>query len=278
MTWLLGQINNLRQSVGLPPYALNPTLTSAAQLHSQWMADTGMVSHEETNGSTPQSRAATLGYPGSLVSENIYGGGIAKATDAWNFWINSPIHYSGLIHELFNEIGIGIGVGAYGTYYTLVFGNGGVSVPISQPTAPTEQPQLVPQSETVVEEVAPTQPQPSPVWITWTPSATFPTPTATLTWTPTFTWTPSPTTTVPAETATPVPMSELVSRVPTLIPSTTPTDVLVALVSTRSPEVNVVALSNSTDADSRKNWLFILLGLIILQIVIIALVVWFFDL
>ena len=57
VTWLLTQINNLRASLGLPPYSLNAQLSAAATQHSQYMVTTCDVSHTEANGSTPTSRA-----------------------------------------------------------------------------------------------------------------------------------------------------------------------------------------------------------------------------
>ena len=37
---LLGRINSLRASLGLPAYSLNGQLSAAAQQQAQWMADT----------------------------------------------------------------------------------------------------------------------------------------------------------------------------------------------------------------------------------------------
>ncbi len=269
ITWLLDQINALRASVGLSPYILNGTLSIAAQSHSQWMADTGMVSHDEPNGSTPKSRAAGLGYTGTIVSENIYGGSTAKASDAWNFWINSSIHYNGLTHQLFNEVGIGIGQGAYGQFYTLVFGNGGTTQsappkPTEAPAqaAPVEQPEQ-PQSEILPSVIEATATPPTQLWMTWTPSATIATHTPTMTWTPTFTWTPSPSITLVPATPTPVSLSVIAASVPTLVPTVTPTEMLVALAPQRPTRQIMAAKTNpEKKSDSRQTWLIVLLGLI----------------
>ena len=45
------------------PLALNPYLTDAARLHSQWMIDTDTFSHTGANGSTPGDRMKAAGYP-----------------------------------------------------------------------------------------------------------------------------------------------------------------------------------------------------------------------
>ncbi len=122
---LIGRINNLRASQGLPGYTLNGALNSAAYSQAQWMVETGQVSHSRPDGSTPRSRAAAAGYPTTEVSENIYGGTNASVGEAWTFWVNSGVHYRGLVNGRYKEIGIGIARGGWGTAYVLVFGNPG---------------------------------------------------------------------------------------------------------------------------------------------------------
>src|SRR5215470_1023164 len=73
---LLGRINALRASKGLPAYTLNAALSSAAQSQSQWLIDNNcMIAHVHPDGSSPRSRAQAAGYSTSDVSENIYCGG-----------------------------------------------------------------------------------------------------------------------------------------------------------------------------------------------------------
>lgn len=127
---LLARVNNLRASVGVPPYALNGALSAAAQNQAQWMAETGTIAHTRPDGSGPRTRALAAGYPSSDVSENIYGGTNASVSSAWNFWVNSGVHYAGLVNSRYSDIGIGIARSAWGAAYVLVFGNpgGGVAV------------------------------------------------------------------------------------------------------------------------------------------------------
>ncbi len=120
---LLAKINGLRGSLGLAPYTLNGALSVAAQNHAAWMAATKQVSHNQPNGSTPSTRAQAAGYPGRWVSENIYGGTGAGSGDAWNFWVNSPIHYRGLTNANYQDIGIGIASADGWTFFVLVFGS-----------------------------------------------------------------------------------------------------------------------------------------------------------
>lgn len=123
---LLGRINTLRASKGLPAYDLNGALSSAAQSQSQWLIDnTCAIAHVHPDGSSPRSRALAAGYPTSDVSENIYCGSLATLDDAWIFWLNSGVHYAGLVNTRYKEIGIGIAHGGNGAGYTLVFGNPG---------------------------------------------------------------------------------------------------------------------------------------------------------
>ena len=125
---LLARVNNLRASVGLPPYTLNGALSAAAQSQAQWMAESGVISHNRPDGSSPRGRALNAGYPTVDVSENIYGGTGASADTAWAFWVNSPIHYNGLVNHRYSEVGIGIASGSV-TTYVLVFGNPGGPAP-----------------------------------------------------------------------------------------------------------------------------------------------------
>jgi hypothetical protein len=119
---LLGRINELRAERGLVPYSASGILASAANNQAQWMVSTGQISHTQSDGSSPRSRAAAAGYPSQWVSENIYMGGGAGWGNAWTFWVNSPIHYAGLTSPNYSEVGIGVATGDYGTAYVLVFG------------------------------------------------------------------------------------------------------------------------------------------------------------
>lgn len=126
---LLSRINNLRSSVGLSGYKTNGALAAAAQNHATWMVNTGNVSHTQEDGSGPRSRASAAGYTSNFVSENIYMGADASIESAWNFWINSPIHYAGLTSPNYNNIGIGTASGTNGYAFVLVFGNSTGSLP-----------------------------------------------------------------------------------------------------------------------------------------------------
>jgi len=208
--WLLEQINGLRASVGVPPYALNAQLSAAAAQHSAYMAETCDVSHTEANGSRPIDRARANGYTGSWISENIYGSSRAQVTDAWAFWTTSTIHYNGLVNTNTNEVGIGAVSGECGNYFTLVFGHRPDVTAPPAPPPPPEPPAPEPGADEGEPEQAvaaappPTQAPYVPPPPSRTPTPTIPTLTPSATWTITPTRTPTPTGTVQPATATPL--------------------------------------------------------------------------
>ena len=118
---LLPRINSLRASKGLPGYGLHASLTAAANNHARWMAETGEIAHYQHDGSGPRTRALNAGFPSDWISENIYRG--ASALTAWEWWLNSPVHYAGIVSPNYDKIGIGSASGAHGKAYVLVFGN-----------------------------------------------------------------------------------------------------------------------------------------------------------
>ena len=120
-SFLLPRINNLRANQGLPAYSPHAALKAAASNHARWLANTGEISHYQPNGSGPRSRAVEAGFPSNWVSENIYRG--ASPQTAWQWWLNSPIHYAGIVSPNYDKIGIGSASGAHGNAYVLVFGN-----------------------------------------------------------------------------------------------------------------------------------------------------------
>ena len=141
---LLGRINGLRASLGLPAYRVNGALAAAAQSQAQWMADTATISHVRPDGSGPRTRSVNAGYGTTDVSENIYGGGNASVDSAWIFWVNSSIHYRGLTNARYQEIGIGIATSSWGRTYVLVFGNPGGPPPYVPPPANSGAPAAPP--------------------------------------------------------------------------------------------------------------------------------------
>ena len=127
---LLARMNALRAQHGLPGYSINGALTIAAQQQAQWIVDTGTIAHTHPDGSGPRTRAIAAGYPSLQIGENIYGGTNATANDAWVFWINSPIHFQGLVNPAYQEVGIGIAHGGWGSAFVLDFGGAGAPISV----------------------------------------------------------------------------------------------------------------------------------------------------
>ena len=57
---VLERLNHYRQLAGAPPLNANPRLHAAAQTHAQYMADTGQLSHVQTQRTSPHFSADTL--------------------------------------------------------------------------------------------------------------------------------------------------------------------------------------------------------------------------
>ncbi len=133
---MVGRVNSLRASLGLYSYTVSSALTVAAQQQAQWIVETGNVSHTHPDGSGPRTRAVNAGYPSTDVTENIYGGTMATVDIAWNFWMNSGIHYAGLVNRRYTDVGFGVARGDWGTAYVAVFGNPGGPAPfVAAPAA-----------------------------------------------------------------------------------------------------------------------------------------------
>ena len=123
VTFMLSRANSLRAAKGLPAYAIHPALAAAAGNHARWMAENNRVDHFQFDGADVRTRAQRAGFPSSWVGENIYLGSSASPEAAWNWWLNSPVHYAGLVSPNYDKIGIGSASAGGLTAFVLVFGN-----------------------------------------------------------------------------------------------------------------------------------------------------------
>ncbi len=114
-------VNQLRASYGLAGFTYNPQLAAAAQAHANWMAETAIYSHTGAGGSSPQTRANAVGYPG-YVSENIVGGTKLNPGGGVTWWRNSSIHFATMISNKHTEAGVGFAQGHDQNFYVLVVG------------------------------------------------------------------------------------------------------------------------------------------------------------
>ena len=125
-------LNRERTKRGLPRLRSNRRLETAATKHSKDMVRRNFFSHDSPGGSTPGSRVRHTGYlkgaNGFSVGENLAWGTGHYATpeSIVDSWMKSPGHKANILHRAFEEIGVGIALGAPGqddgATYTTNFG------------------------------------------------------------------------------------------------------------------------------------------------------------
>ncbi|MFF4546930.1 CAP domain-containing protein [Streptomyces sp. NPDC001406] len=114
--------NAQRRRADLPPLAVDPLLTTAAQAHSADMVARDFYSHTAPEGSQPWDRAAAAGSARRTIGENIACGQRSPA-EVVDGWMNSPRHRANILKPGFTHIGVGFaGGGRAGTYWTQLFG------------------------------------------------------------------------------------------------------------------------------------------------------------
>src|SRR3954454_12085512 len=124
--YLLELVNAERAKVGAQPLTFNSNLNTSSELHSQWMIDTDIFSHTETNGSDGGTRMRNAGYVFSGAwawAENIAvqslqnpAGYQDEALLLHNGLMNSPGHRTNILNPTYREIGIGMQLGHYQTW------------------------------------------------------------------------------------------------------------------------------------------------------------------
>ena len=118
---VLRLVNAERARVGCAPLRVNGHLQIAAQRHSAEMAALNRFSHTGANGSSPQRRAASIGY-GAAVAENVAAGQRTPGQVVGE-WMSSPAHRRIVLNCGYRSTGIGVASGGqYGVYWTQKFG------------------------------------------------------------------------------------------------------------------------------------------------------------
>ena len=125
---VLSLTNNERKKAGLKSLKLNNKLASAADLHSDSMAEDDFFSHTGIDGSSVGDRVKNVGYQYQTVGENI-AAGYSTASAVVTGWMNSSGHRANILNADYAEIGIGYeflkqdtGSVNYNHYWTQVFG------------------------------------------------------------------------------------------------------------------------------------------------------------
>jgi uncharacterized protein YkwD len=122
---IANQLNQQRNSNGLPSLSLVSELTQAARRHSRNMADHNFTSHTGSDGSNGGQRMEEAGYDWSAWGEIIgwgFGGDTSKMV---NWWMNSPPHKSTILSSSFEDFGVGYAINPtsdWGHYWTVNFG------------------------------------------------------------------------------------------------------------------------------------------------------------
>jgi uncharacterized protein YkwD len=132
-------LNEERSSRGLDRLRANSRLRDAAQAYSRAMVVNDFFDHVSPGGSTLVSRVKATRYlagaNGWMLGENIAWGGSTRATprQTVDAWMHSAGHKRNILTGTFDEIGVGIAIGAPAQLpgdmpsatYTTDFGNRG---------------------------------------------------------------------------------------------------------------------------------------------------------
>ncbi|HEY8476159.1 MAG TPA: CAP domain-containing protein [Chloroflexota bacterium] len=119
---LVALINQERQHAGLPPLAVDASLTQAAQSYANVLAATGCWSH--TCGPVPDvaQRLRNAGFaPSGEVGENLAAGTHDPST-VMALWMQSPPHRANVLNPTFARLGVGVAEGGpLGVSWVAVF-------------------------------------------------------------------------------------------------------------------------------------------------------------
>lgn len=126
-------VNQRRAEAGLPPLALHPLLTLAAQNHVNDILHGGAYGHVGSDGSNVRQRVQRVGYSsGGYASENWVNA--TSPDNAMNWWMNDWIHRVNILNQRWREFGVGVGTTSSGrqiyvTVFTAGEGAGGENEP-----------------------------------------------------------------------------------------------------------------------------------------------------
>ncbi len=113
---ILRRVNRFRAHKRLQPLKLDPVLNTAAQGHSDDMAERDFFDHVSPGGSTVGDRAARAGYRWRTVLENL-AAGQENPREMVQGWIKSPPHRKALLVPDIDDAGVG---------YTFLAQDGGI--------------------------------------------------------------------------------------------------------------------------------------------------------
>jgi uncharacterized protein YkwD len=150
---ILSLVNDHRASMGLARLSVNSGLAASANWKSLNMAGLVYFDHYDTDGRSPDARAAACGYTSGTFGENIaWASYRATAASIVSGWLNSPGHRANIEYAGYTSTGVGVAIDSSGgTYSTQDFGvggSGGTTSPPPTPPAPPADP-VTPPSDPV---------------------------------------------------------------------------------------------------------------------------------
>lgn len=88
-----------------PPLTWNNNLEVAAQRHSEYMAESGVLKHIGRGGTDVGQRASAAGYSWSWIGENV-ASRYREAADVHGGWVSSPLHCLNLMNPYAVHLGV----------------------------------------------------------------------------------------------------------------------------------------------------------------------------
>lgn len=118
---VIALVNSERAAAGCGPLKEDAQLRTAAQGHSDDMANRDFFSHTNPDGADPGKRTTAAGYRWSTYGENI-AMGQQTPQQVMDSWMKSPGHRANILNCSFKDIGVGIHQGGGGPWWTQNFG------------------------------------------------------------------------------------------------------------------------------------------------------------
>lgn len=113
------EVAALRKGLGLKPLLWNALLASTCQLRSQVLAQSGSLSHEDSEGRGPGVQLVAQGFPAALYGEVIGAGNDPEAV--WEAWLTSSSHRRVLTDPRWTSWGWGASRSSTSTVWVLRF-------------------------------------------------------------------------------------------------------------------------------------------------------------
>ena len=121
---LLDLINDYRGENGLKPVLLSPSLSYAAQFHSNWMANNNCFAHQCGLEPDLGQRLLNADYRWDKAAAENIAAGRSGASRTFQQWVNSPNHNRAMLDSRWKALGIGRAYNSsakYRWYWTVDF-------------------------------------------------------------------------------------------------------------------------------------------------------------